>query len=446
MLIMDCRVWRWFRGAPRDTIACRPDEPGWVPMTVSWMSYKMVARLFVVTMVGIHIFFLWSVRDRIARADPDFTAFYAAGKILREGRGAHLYEATTQLEVQREFADDADIRQGPLSYIHPPYEALLFVPLTFLPYRVAFIFWEFLNVFFLFIICRMSRGRLSSLSQLPVWQLVLLCLAFFPVLANFHQGQDAILLLLIVTLAFRCLEQGTDFATGSWLGVGVFKYHLILPLVLILAIWRGRKLLMGFAVSALGAVLVSLGIVGWHGATQYPVYVWKVVSQPIFGGLPLRRLPNLLGLLAGWSFTDRAGWRMQLAVLACSGALLVVVTRMIAQRHGHCFSRLYFSSAVITALLLGYGTNTYDLCLLVLPLVLVADYWFGTPAYHPWQRWAGFFAVAMICLSPVWFFLWMRWDRINLMALFLLIWLFALRSEVLHLATKEEPSTQPALT
>lgn len=446
MPIMDWRVWRWFPSAPRDTIACRPYEPGWVSMTVSWMSYKMVARLFVVTVLGIHIFFLWSVRHRIARGDPDFTAFYAAGKILREGRGAHLYEATTQLEVQREFADDADIRQGPLSYIHPPHEALLFVPLSFLPYRVAFACWECLNICFLFFVCGALQVRLTALRRLSTWQLVLLCLAFFPVLANFHQGQDAILLLLIVTLAFRCLEQGADFATGSWLGVGVFKYHLILPLLLILTIWRGRKLLTGFAISALGAVLVSLGIVGWRGATQYPAYVWKVVSQPIFGGLPLRRLPNVLGLLAGWSFTDRAGWHMQLAVLACSGALLVVVTRMIAHRRGRCFSRLYFSSAVITALLLGYGTNTYDLCLLILPLALVADYWFGTPVNHCWQRWAGFFAVAMICLSPAWFFLWMRWDRINLMALFLLIWLFALRSDVLHLATAEEPSTQPALT
>lgn len=443
MPIMDCRVWRWFPGAPRDTIACRPDESLCVPVMVSSMSYKTVARLFVLMMVGIHAFFLWSVRDRIPRADPDFTVFYTAGKILREGRGAHLYEARTQLEIQQEFARDSDIRQGPLPYIHPPYEALLFVPLTFLSYRAAFISWECLNVLFLFVICQVLRGRLNSLRRLPTWQLVSLSLAFFPVLANFHQGQDAILLLLVVALAFRCLEQETDFAAGCWLGFGVFKYHLILPLVLILAIWRGRRLIFGFVTLTLAAVLVSLGLVGWHGAMQYPAYAWKVVSQPIFGGLPFRRLPNLLGLLAGWSVKDTAGWPIQLAVLACSVTLLVIVARMKAQRLDF---RVCVSCAVITAVLLGYSTNTYDLCLLILPLALVADYWLSTPTDQPWPRRAGFFAVAMICLSPVWFFLWMRWDRINLMALFLLIWLFALRSEVLHLATKEEPSTQPALT
>jgi hypothetical protein len=166
----------------------------------------------------------------------------------------------------------------------------------------------------------------------------------------------------------------------------------------------------------------------------------------MFGGLPFRRLPNLLGLIAGWSFTERTGWPTQLAVLACSGALLIVVARMKAEKHDRPVVRLSFSCAVIAAVLLGYSTNTYDLCLLILPLALVADYWLSTPADHPWSRQAGSFAVAVICLSPVWFFLWMRWERINLMALFLLLWLFALRSEALQLNAKRGSSTQPALT
>jgi hypothetical protein len=89
-------------------------------------------RVFVIAIVGTHAFFLWSVRERIVRADPDFTSFYGAGKILRDGHGADLYDLGTQHKAQDEFSSNADIRKGPLPYIHPPYEALLFVPLTFL--------------------------------------------------------------------------------------------------------------------------------------------------------------------------------------------------------------------------------------------------------------------------------------------------------------------------
>src|SRR5258708_25261379 len=90
-------------------------------------SYRAIGRLFLVSMVGMHAFFLWSVRGRIAKADPDFTAFYTAGTLLREGRGDQIYNARAQEEAQQAFATDSDIRQGPLPYIHPPFEALLFL-------------------------------------------------------------------------------------------------------------------------------------------------------------------------------------------------------------------------------------------------------------------------------------------------------------------------------
>jgi hypothetical protein len=398
----------------------------------------------VVTIVGTHTFFLWSVRHRIVRADPDFTIFFTAGKILRERRGADLYDPRTQQEIQAEFSADTDIRNGPLPYIHPPYEALMFVPLTLLPYSTAFAVWECLNLLILFVVSVLLRNTLSSLGRFRVWQLVLLSLAFFPVLANFHQGQDAILLLLIVVVAFRCLEREENFVAGCWLGLGIFKYHLILPLALVLAIWRGRKLLIGFTSVAVAAALASLGIVGWHGAMRYPAYAWRVVSEPAFGGLPFRRLPNFLGLIGGWPFMERRGLLTQVLVITGSIVLLIVTVRMRGKERWRESFRLGLSCAVITAVLLGYSTNTYDLCLLILPLALVADYWMTTPPVNFWSRTTSIFLAAVIYLSPVWFFLWMRWERINMMALFLLGWFFAIRWDFLSLQSKRESTRRLA--
>ena len=175
-------------------------------------------------MIAIHVFFLWRVRDRIARGDPDFTVFYTAASMLREGQGAQLYDSRAQLAVQAEFARDADIRRGPLPYIHPPFEALLFLPLTFLPYPLAFATWNVINLAILLGVAMLLKKSLLWLQGIPVWQMVLLCLAFFPVFANFHQGQDAILLLLVVALSFRALDRDADFLGGCWLGFGLFKY------------------------------------------------------------------------------------------------------------------------------------------------------------------------------------------------------------------------------
>lgn len=412
---------------------------------ISVQAYKTGAYLFLVGMLATHAYFFWSVRGRIARGDPDFTVFYTAGKVVREGLGSELYEPGTQKQVQREFATDTDIRQGALPYIHPPFELLVFLPLTFLPYRAAFVTWNLVNLGLLAGVMWLLKGSVAWMKGIPVWLLVLASLAFFPVFANFHQGQDAILLLGFVVLGFRAWERGEEFAAGCWLGLGVFKYHLILPLVLVLAIWKGRKLAMGFGVVTAAAALVSVGIVGWHGALRYPVYVWRVVSEPAYGGIPARQLPNVLGLAAGWPVTPSGGLIIQLIVLVCTLGLLAVVVRLRGLAPDHRLSRLAFACLVIVALLIGYSTNSYDLSLLVLPLALVIDYCAEELRGNP-DAWGRLLApVVPLLISPLWFFLWMRWEQLNLMAVFLVWWLFAIRGEMMRRARSQHSRHEPAL-
>jgi len=394
-------------------------------------------------MIATHIFFLWRVRDRIARGDPDFTVFYTAGKMMREGLGSQLYNPRAQLAVQAEFARNSDIRRGPLPYIHPPFEALFFLPLTFLPYTHAFIAWNLINLAVLFGVAMLLKNSLLSLQAIPIGQMVPLGLAFFPVFANFHQGQDAILLLLLVTLSFRAFDRDADFLAGCWLAFGLFKYHLILPLALILALWRGRRFILGFGVVSSTVLLISLGLVGWKGTLQYPAYAWTVVSQPAFGGIPPRQLPSLYGLLAGWPFSQEAGSAMHVVVAVVSAALLLAVAGLRKHAHEKGFSRLCFAAALIVGLLAGYSTNSYDLSLLVLPLAVIVNWRLESP-----PEGKSLLAPAIpLFISPLWFFLWMRWQRINLMALFLLWWLFALIAEVRRLRRlrEEEPFPQSPL-
>jgi len=393
------------------------------------MRYRGMGWIFVISVLSMHAFFLWNVRDRIARGDPDFTVFYTAGRILRSGLGPHLYETATQQAVQREFAANTEIRRGPLPYIHPPFEALVFLPLTFLPYRDAFVLWNALNVGMLLGVAFLLRALLQALARFPSWKLLLIELAFFPVLANFHQGQDAILLLLIVVLGFRALDRNADLLAGCWIGMGLFKYHLILPLALILAIWRGRRFLLGFGVMAVVLACISVTLTGWHGAMAYPAYALHIVSNPAFGGIPARQLPNLLGLIAGWHSGGEVPGILQVVVLALSAVLLIATALLKKAARNRDSFKMCFAAALISALLVGYSTNSYDLSMLLVPLAVVNDYVFRQDARINLRR-DLILPVIPLLISPVWFFLWLRWSRISLMAVFLVWWLFAFYREI----------------
>ena len=101
---------------------------------------------------------------------------------------------------------------------------------------------------------------------------------------------------------------------------------------------------------------------------------------------------------------------------------------------------------MIAALLVAYSTNSYDLSLLVLSLALVADHLRESSA-DPASK-ISLLAPAMpLMVSPIWFFLWMQWESLNLMAVFLLWWAYAIRKEVVRLKDRSgnlRPSSQPA--
>jgi hypothetical protein len=389
--------------------------------------------IFVAAMITVHLFFLWRVRDGIERGDPDFTVFYTAGRMLRQGLGSYLYDARAQRVVQAEFAKDFDVRRGPLPYIHPPFEALVFLPFTYLPYLHAFVLWNLLNLGMLFGVGLVMRRWLPSLRGFSVVEWVWLSLAFFPVFANFHQGQDAILLLLLITLSFHALDRDADFLAGCWLGFGVFKYHLILPLALILALWKGRKLFSGLAVISAAEVAISCALVGWRGLVQYPAYAWRVVSEPAFGGIPPRQMPNLLGLFGGWFCFSGSRWVLPAVVGACSVGLMIAVAGLRGVIHEKARFRLGLACAVIASLLVGYSTNSYDLSLLVVPLSVVFDYGIQAGPGDFAKRRRLLVPALPLLISPLWFFLWMRWERLNLMGLLLLWWVYVIRKELLRL-------------
>jgi hypothetical protein len=403
-------------------------------MSRAWC--RRLGRLLIVCMLALHIFFLWSIRGLIQRGYADFTVYYTAARMLREGLAGQLYSPGAQLRVQQEFIATRDLRHVPLPYIHPPFEALIFLPLTLLPYTAAYMVWNCINLGMLFWICVMLRRSLVSLREIPLPDCFFACLAFYPIMANFHQGQDAILLLLVTVLAFCALGRQADFSAGLWLGMGVFKFQFLIPIALVLVFWRGKKLVKGFTVTGAAALLASIALVGPREALQYPGYAWRVVSTVHLGGLPYGLMPNLTGLINGWPILEGVGWPLRIVASVASMTLLVMIASMKRWAQQAPFFNLCLACAVIAAVTVSYNTNSYDLSLLVLTIALVLDHCLSSANSRRSLR-VLFLPALPLFISPLWLLLWLGWGRTNVMAVSLLWWCYAIWDEMRRIKTTD---------
>lgn len=94
-----------------------------------------------------------------------------------------------------------------------PFEALIYLPVAWLPLRKAYLPWFLLYIFFL----AAASRRLAIHLPLP-WDWRILAatsLMFVPLLLCLLQGQDSVLLLGFVVLAFTESRRGRSFASGA---------------------------------------------------------------------------------------------------------------------------------------------------------------------------------------------------------------------------------------
>jgi hypothetical protein len=306
----------------------------------------------------------------------DFPDFYCAARMLAEGHGHQLYDA----EIQRQYQARYSGRVGTL-YIHPPFEAVLYLAVAWLPLRRAYLLWSFLNLAFLAIAAR----RLANKALAPWdWRTLLAAsLTFIPLLLCLVQGQDSVLLLLLVILAFTALRRDRAFAAGCWLGLGLFKFHLVLPLILVLVLTQNRSarvaLGKGFGLIALLLALLSAAISGWSVFTVYPRFLLHLQAQPFAGIIP-GAMSNFRGLTYFFLHADHSSWAVTTVAILSAAALVKTLTdwkrtRLVSQQgpasQTHDDFDLAFANTVLFALLVSYHLNPHDLSLLLLPVSLL---------------------------------------------------------------------------
>jgi hypothetical protein len=342
----------------------------------------------------------------------DFKIFYAAARMLRTSPGTQLYDLQLQSRVQQDLLH---IRpEETLPYNHPPFELLMFLPLSALSYTAAFYVWLLISAALGVASAAMIGGQLKQLRAqwtLFPYALVLCPFAFFMVLL---EGQDSAVALFLLVTAWLSLRRGHDVPAGIWLGLALFKFQVFVPLIFLLAL-RKPRLLKGCAASAAFLAIVSAVMIGPAGVLSYIrslTHMARASSQGVSlqYGMDPRLLPNLRGLLYGIlsrgrpSLPPSAATASLLLITLLSLLLLVWTARQILvippdtpHSPPECASPtdLAFALAVVVSLLLSFHILAHDLTLLALPFAIVVDRLIASQAIRP-ARAAAFAAVMFL--------------------------------------------------
>jgi hypothetical protein len=286
------------------------------------------------------IFALSEYKNRV-----DFFAYYEAGYLLRTGQVSRFYH---------------HIQPPSFGFIHPAYEALLFVPLSFFAPRIAYLVWVVVGLAIICLIPRILRNELDylkSFSPIMPWALTL---AFFPISYAIAQGQDSLLLALLVVLAFKQVKCRKDFYAGMLLGLGIFRFQILVPMAIMFLFWKAWKLLGGMFISAAGSLCASLAITGISGQMQY-FKLLRLLAEP--SNQNVQQMTNLRSFLAICGMTSSH------AILTISAVVLIALA-WVARKSALAYSFLF---AVAAGCLLSYHLFLHDFSLLLLPLLSVVN-------------------------------------------------------------------------
>jgi hypothetical protein len=331
----------------------------------------------------------------------DFRAYYYGAQAFT--RGERLYgpglvwrdTGFTQFHPGRE----APTENG--TYIYPPAPALVFVPLTAMPYRLAghvwlaVIFGCFLGAIYvlsglLFPGSQLSRAALTLMASVSA-------LTFHASRAQLGLGQADFVVLLLMTLMLAASIRGNEVRAGLWLSL----MAALKPTTAFFILWfLWKRAYRAAAVSAiLSAVLfgASLAIFGSATMADY-LAVAQYFSGPVFSVTPINQSPYglLLRLLTANPFTIPILvaptlveiFRFTLAILT-----LLILTKMISRSRTVPATQLALEFGLAAAGMLLIGPLSEDIHYVYLLISFVAV---GTALMSTWRL-----SVATVALATV---------------------------------------------
>lgn len=238
---------------------------------------------------------LWSSVSRADMGASDFVASYVGGTLLREGHRSDLYSDPVQAPLHATLVGRP--HSANLAFVNPPTAALIMVPVSLLPFAVAYRLWQVLQVLMLvaagLIAMRATPWGVGATRARAPAVAALVGVAGTGTLALGLLAQWDGLSALGLAGAYALWRSDRRLAGGLLLAVSAAgaKPHLALGLAAFLVGWRERRVIAGAAAGLFGVLLTWLLIVGPAGlaglgtATVADATRWPLASMLGFTGL-----------------------------------------------------------------------------------------------------------------------------------------------------------------
>jgi hypothetical protein len=360
------------------------------------MFNKPLLGLTVVAMLMAQMACVAFHRRSIERGNVDFAALFQNARLVREG-GTPDYNPEhvgVDRDNEEKPSDSLQPRMAAADTLHPPYEALLFLPLTIFSYKTAFILWTTINLILVWLVPAVLWNFIPRLhADSSVF--AILYGTFLPLLVCLMFGQDSIILLFLISLSFWSLSKRRDALAGFFLALGLFKFQLIIPIIASLIVVRYWRVVAGFALGLAALLIGSFALVGPVSTFNYFRFLFafsRHISTNASGRTVL--MPNLRGLISLSTGQFFQPWLQSLVIVTLSITTLIALLVWTKKFHSSAIA-VRFSMAVLVASVISYHYYIYNAAILVVPILLMANEFASTAVDRSLRRL--FFASATAC-------------------------------------------------
>lgn len=327
-----------------------------------------IAPLLIGVQLLAWIFFL----PQSLHGHTSFRQLYTAGYMVRTGHARELYDYDTQKHFQDQLVSRETVL---MPFIRPPFDALVFVPFSFLSYPSAYVAFLVLSVILLVVAVRLLRPWTDNLRASRRLLPLAIFASFVPVAAALMLGQDSILLLTLLSASMYVLNEEQDFAAGALAGLGLFKFHLLIPMALLMLCWKKFRFVGGFSLTAAALALISVVVASPRQIVFYARSLLNIgqggngsAHELLRYPLPITMMASVHGLVNGLSSTPSTTRTVVTVLLVLS--ILAWVAIAVPK---NCLAQWMVPIASTTAVLVSYYLFIYDLTLLLLPLVFALN-------------------------------------------------------------------------
>ncbi len=289
----------------------------------------------------------------------DFGEYWAAGRVMISG--GNPYDAGSLQRTQLEIGlNDSQ----PIMMYNPPWILALAMPAAVLPFHIARSIWLPLEI----LIVMWSVSRLWVIYGGAADRTINACylgLAWMPTLICLSLGQVSALVLLGLVAFVWFIGKRWDFAAGASLTLTVIKPHIVALVWAALVVWiianRRWRLALGIAAGIVVATLIVISV----NSEVFAEY------RALMAGAPPTlefESPNIATVLR-WALGVKGSWP-QFVPSALGGAAVSLMAYR--RRSTWEWTKELPSLTLWSCLLTAYGGWTFDLIVLLIPVVVTA--------------------------------------------------------------------------